>query len=276
MPEAIEQYLDASLYNYTIAYTERAAHAHEIAKEAIGKHDIIVAVGGDGTINEIASALVGSEAILGIIPFGSGNGLSRFLGLSMEVEGAIRMLNDGLVECIDSADADGGAFFNMAGMGFDAHIADVFANQKTRGFITYIKSTLKEVFNYKPQTYQLNIDGAEHEFKAFMLSFANSSQYGNDAHISPKASVQDGLIDVCVIKPFPAWRFPEMGLRMFLKTTDKSKYVEIICGKHIKVKRNAPGPMHLDGEPTIAPAQVEINIKPNSLKVIVGKTFKNG
>ena len=126
---------------------------------------------------------------------------------------------------------------------------------------------------YKPQTYQLEIDGTSYTRDAFVVSIANSSQYGNNAHVSPKASVQDGLLDVCIIKPFPLWRFPEMGVRMFTKTAEGSKYVEIIRGKHIIIKRDKPGPLHLDGEPQMAGTDAEIVLVPHTLKVIVGDSF---
>ncbi|MGF7082419.1 diacylglycerol kinase (ATP) [Mucilaginibacter sp. UYCu711] len=270
VPELIGKYFDG---DSTIIFTKGVSHASEVAAGAIDNYDMIVAVGGDGTVNEIASALVGSKAVLGIVPCGSGNGLSRFLGIPMDIKQAIENLNNGTEALIDSAQVNGKAFFNMAGMGFDAHIAEVFATGKKRGFITYIKSSLQEVLNYKPQTYHIEVDDSMYERKAFMLSFANSSQYGNNAHISPKASVQDGLIDVCVIKPFPLYRFIELGIRMFTKTTNGSRYVEIIRGKHIVVKRDSAGPVHLDGEPETAGKAIEINVLPNSLKVIVGKEF---
>jgi diacylglycerol kinase (ATP) len=271
VPELIGKYFEG---DSTIIFTKGVAHASEVAAASIGNYNMIVAVGGDGTVNEIASALVGSEAILGIVPCGSGNGLSRFLGIPMDIKEAILNLNTGRVACIDSAKANSKPFFNMAGMGFDAHISQVFATGKTRGFITYIKSSFQEVMTYKPQTYKMEIDGKVYERTAFMLSFANSSQYGNNAHISPYASVQDGFIDVCVIKPFPLYRFIELGIRMFTKTTNHSKFVEIIRGKHIVVKRDNPGPLHLDGEPETAGAEVEIDILPQSLKIVVGDSFK--
>jgi YegS/Rv2252/BmrU family lipid kinase len=270
VPQLIDKYLDGEA---TIIFTHGVSHASEVAAEAIDKYDLVVAVGGDGTVNEIASALVGSNAVLGVVPCGSGNGLSRFLGIPMDMQRSIENLNYGKAIAIDSAQANGKPFFNMAGMGFDAHIAEVFAHGKKRGFITYIKSALQEIIKYKPQTYQLEIDGVAYERTAFMLSFANSSQYGNNAHISPQASVQDGLIDVCIIKPFPLYRFPELGIRMFTKTTNRSKFVEIIRGKHILVRRNSAGPMHLDGEPEIAGSEVVINVLPGSLKVIAGNEF---
>jgi YegS/Rv2252/BmrU family lipid kinase len=247
-----------------------------MAYEGAGKYDIIVAVGGDGTINEVASAIAGTGTVLGIIPFGSGNGLSRFLNIPMDVKGAFNTLNEARIIDIDAAKMNGQWFFNMAGMGFDAHISHVFAHgSKKRGFFSYLKSSLKEIASYKAQSYRINIDGVAYDNEAFMLSMANSSQYGNNAHISPQASVQDGLLDVCVIRPFPLWRFPEMGLRMFTKTAEGSKYVTIIKGKHIKIERAQAGPIHLDGEPQVTGTDINVLVQPGALKVIVGGTFQN-
>ncbi len=274
VPELIARYLDENIFTYQIAYTQAPAEASIIAKHAINDYDIIVAVGGDGTVNEIASAMAGSKATFAVIPYGSGNGLSRFLHIPMDTAAAIKNLNYLCTETIDGAKMNGKWFFNMAGMGFDAHISEVFAQQKERGFSTYFKSSLQEITNYKPQTYQLTIDGKQYKREAFMLSFANSSQYGNNAHISPMASVQDGLLDVCIIKPFPLYLFPRMGLRMFFKTADKSNYVEIIKGKKIEVKRLEAGPVHLDGEPQILGADLHIEVVPHTLNIIVGKGYK--
>ena len=276
VPQLIHQYLDATVFDATIVFTDGASHARQIAKEAVDdQYDLVTAVGGDGTVNEVASSLVGTNTTFGIIPCGSGNGLSRFLSIPMDIKKSIENLNTGRTEIIDSAEANGQTFFNMAGMGFDAHISEVFSHEKRRGFVTYIKSTFREINNYKPQTYHIEIDGKLYEREAFMLSFANSSQYGNNAHISPHASVQDGLIDVCIIKQFPIWRLIEMGIRMLRKTADKTGYVEIIRGKHIKITRDRSGPMHLDGEPHIIGTTVEINVVPASLKIIVGDNYNS-
>ena len=274
VPGLIQQHLDAAKFEYTIVYTTGVAHARELSAAGVGKYTIIIAVGGDGTVNEVASALVGAGSIFGVIPFGSGNGLSRFLGIPMDIENAIKNINAGRVEAIDTGLMNGRHFFNMAGMGFDAHISEVFSHDKKRGFWAYIKSSFQEVTNYKSEIYQLNIDGRAYERQAFMLSFANSSQYGNNAHISPRASVQDGLLDVCVVKPFPLYKFIIMGLRMFSKTAHKSPYVEIIQGRDIMVTRKKAGPVHLDGEPQLMGDSVAIKILPASLKLIVGSTYK--
>lgn len=273
VPQLIQQHLDKAIVEPTIVFTEEAGHAHWLAKEAAKTYQSIIAVGGDGTVNEVASAVVGTTAALGILPFGSGNGLSRFLSIPMDTAKAIQNINENNIELIDAGQMDGQWFFNMAGMGFDAHISQVFAQKTKRGFTTYFKSALQEIINYKSQSYQMNIDGQQYDREAFMLSFANSSQYGNNAHVSPQASVQDGLLDVCVIKPFPLYRFPEMGLRMFTKTADKSKYVEIIRGKKIQITRTSAGPAHIDGEPQILGATTEIKVVPLSLKVIVGRQY---
>ncbi|MVN92460.1 diacylglycerol/lipid kinase family protein [Mucilaginibacter aquatilis] len=273
VPGLIQQHIDGSAIDYTIVFTEEAGHAHWLAKDAVSTYQSIIAVGGDGTVNEVASAVVGTNAALGVLPFGSGNGLSRFLSIPMDTGQAIRNINNNKVESIDAGQLNGQWFFNMAGMGFDAHISQVFAQQKARGFITYFKSAVKEILNYRSENYHLQIDGADYNREAFMLSFANSSQYGNNAHVSPRASVQDGLLDVCVIKPFPLYRFPEMGMRMFTKTADKSKYVEIIRGKNISIKRGNPGAVHVDGEPQTAGVTAEVHIVPRSLNVIVGTAY---
>lgn len=274
VPDLIEKHLDASCLQPVIVFTDSVSHARQIALDAVNKVEVIVAVGGDGTVNEVASAIVGSDTRLGIVPFGSGNGLSRFLQVPMDTEKAIKTLTTGKVELIDSARLNGKPFFNMAGIGFDAHIAEIFSHNKKRGFITYIKSTFEEFNKYKPQLYEIEIDGRQYQRKAFMLSFANSSQYGNNAHVSPNASVQDGLIDVCIITQFPLWRLVEMGIRMMLKTADKVKFLEIIRGRHIVIKRTEDGPIHLDGEPEMEGKNITIDVLPGSLKVIVGEDYK--
>jgi len=274
VPDLIDQNIDKAVFDATIVFSDGVSHARIIALEAVGKYDIIVAVGGDGTVNEIASAIVGSDTALGIVPYGSGNGLARFLGVPMSPNQAIQALVKGNAETIDSGTVNGQPFFNMAGMGFDAHISEVFSHGKKRGFISYIKSSIEEISRYGEQQYHIEIDGKVYERNAFMLSIANSSQYGNNAHISPKASVQDGLLDVCLIRKFPLWRFPEMGIRMLTKTSESTSYVEIIRGKQINVTRQTEGPIHLDGEPQVMGTAIHINIVPNSLKVIVGPTYK--
>lgn len=274
VPALINKHVDNTLIDHEVVFSTLETPITQISQQAAKSFDIIVAVGGDGTVNETASAIAGTNKILGIIPFGSGNGLARFLQIPMDTVKAIQNINNARVESIDSGKLNDQWFFNMAGMGFDAHISEVFSHGKTRGFGQYFKSSVQEISTYKAQSYHIEIDGKPYDREAFMLSFANSSQYGNNAHVSPNASLHDGLIDVCIIKPFPVYRLPEMGLRMLTKTSESSKFVEIIRGKHVKVKRGGSDAVHLDGEPQIMGAEAEILIIPNSLKVIVGHTYK--
>jgi diacylglycerol kinase (ATP) len=274
VPELINKYINQQLFEFNTIFSTGVKHARDVAREEAANYDMIVAVGGDGTVNEVASGIAGTNTILGVVPYGSGNGLSRFLGIPMNAEGALQVLNNGHTINIDAGKMNGKWFFNMAGMGFDAHISQVFAHgSEKRGFVSYFKSSLQEISTYQSQVYKLTIDGVPYVREAFMLSLANSSQYGNNAHVSPTASVQDGLLDVCIIKPFPLYRFPEMGLRMFTKTAGSSKFVEIIKGRDISITRSKPGPVHLDGEPRDAGEELTINIIPGALKVMVGSAY---
>lgn len=270
IPALIAAHLDRAKFNPNFSFTEYAGHASEIAEEAANKNfDVIVAVGGDGTINEVATKVIQQDKILGIIPFGSGNGLARFLKIPMNTVKAIQVINNYHVELIDTARFNDKCFFNMAGMGFDAHISSVFAGNKSRGLTGYLKLGLKEVLNYKPQIYRLNIDGVVYARRAFVVSVANSSQYGNNAHISPKASVVDGLLDVCVVKEFPMYKLPLLAYEMWSASTDRSKIVEIIKGKNIHITRVQDDAIHIDGEPFFMGREIDVSIAPLSLHIII-------
>jgi diacylglycerol kinase (ATP) len=269
-PELARQNIDPNMFDIQFVYSDAIGHAHSLAADAVkGDTDIVVSVGGDGTMNEIASAMADSGKPLAIVPYGSGNGLARTLKIPMDHKKAIQRINKLQITTIDSGHFNSKKFFNMAGMGFDATISSRFAKDKTRGLQGYVRTTLQEIAGYKPQNYRIEIDGKVYEREAFMLSVANSSQYGNNAHISPKASVYDGLLDVCIIRPFPLYLFPVLGFRMFNNTADKSSYVEILRGKSINIIRETPGPIHLDGEPDDMGTEIKIEVKPLSLQTLV-------
>lgn len=250
--------------------TKGAGHAHAVAREALEDGTgLVIAVGGDGTINEIASAVKGTTGRIGIIPCGSGNGLARSLGIPLNVRDAVSRINGEQVETIDTGELNGRRFFNMAGLGFDAQICIRFAEDTARGFMGYVRTAFSEIVNYRPESYEIDIDGAKYDRDAFMICFANSSQFGNNAHVSPHASVIDGLLDVCIIKPFPLYHFPMMGYHMFNKSADRSRYVEIIRGRRVTIRRRGRGPVHVDGEPVIMGEDIQINLEPRSLNVLV-------
>jgi len=270
LPSLIDKNLDHQKFEANIIYTTHHGHAKELALKAVSSDvEIVVAVGGDGTINEVASVLESSGKTLAIVPCGSGNGLARTLGIPLDNAKAIAKISNLKTTNIDVGLLNDKKFFNMAGMGFDAHISALFANSIKRGFLGYIKSTLKEVNNYKPQQYEILIDGEAINRVAFMISLANSSQYGNNVHIAPTASVKDGLLDICIIKPFALYIFPLLGYRMFAKTAEHSKYVEIIKAKNLQIIRQSAGPVHVDGEPFLMDKLLNISIKPLALKIII-------
>ncbi|KRT17403.1 diacylglycerol kinase [Pedobacter ginsenosidimutans] len=270
IPDFIDQYLDKEKFSPNFVFSEYVGHAGELADEAATKNfDVIVAAGGDGTINEVASKVLKHKKILGILPLGSGNGLARFLRISKNLRYALSLINNFNVDEIDTAEFNNKCFFNLAGMGFDAHLSAVFSKDKKRGLSGYVKLGFKEVFNYKAQTYLLNIDGAAYTRKAFAISIANSSQYGNDVYIAPNASVKDGLLDVCIIKPFPIIKLPLLGYVMLRGKAETSDMIEIIKGKNIKITREKAGAVHVDGEPLQMGTEIEAVVNPLSLKVIV-------
>lgn len=266
-PETAEKYLDHSRFEIQYLFTKHQGHAYDLAKSS--DSEILVAVGGDGTINEVASALVDTEKTMGIVPFGSGNGLARSLGIPLRSMNAVKRLNQLNVSRIDTGLFNERQFFNMAGMGFDAHISALFANGVKRGFGGYVKATVREISTYRAEHYRIEVDGNVYERNAFMINIANSSQFGNNAHISPKASVKDGLLDVCITRPFPLYQIPILGVRLFSQTSHRSAYLEIIRGKEICISRNADGAVHVDGEPLQMGKELHIKIKPLSLSIII-------
>ncbi|QDW27545.1 YegS/Rv2252/BmrU family lipid kinase [Pedobacter sp. KBS0701] len=270
IPDFIDKYLDKEKFSPNFVFSEYVGHAGELADEAATKNfDVIIAAGGDGTINEVATKVLKHNKILGILPLGSGNGLARFLSISKNLRYALSIINNFKIDEIDTAEFNKKCFFNLAGMGFDAHLSSVFSKDKKRGLSGYVKLGFKEVFNYKAQTYNLNIDGTEYTRKAFAISIANSSQYGNDVYIAPNASVKDGLLDVCIIKPFPIIKLPVLGYVMLRGKAESSDMIEIIKGKNIKIIRETAGAVHVDGEPLQMGVEIEAVINPLSLKVIV-------
>lgn len=270
IPDFIDKYLDKEKFSPNFVFSEYVGHAGELADEAATKNfDVIVAAGGDGTINEVATKVLKHHKILGILPLGSGNGLARFLNISKNLRYALSIINDFKIDEIDTAEFNKKCFFNLAGMGFDAHLSAVFSKDKKRGLSGYVKLGFKEVFNYKAQTYHLNIDGTEYTRKAFAISVANSSQYGNDVYIAPNASVKDGLLDICIIKPFPIIKLPLLGYVMLRGKAETSDMIEIIKGKNIKITREAAGAVHVDGEPLQMGVEIQAVVNPLSLKVIV-------
>lgn len=268
VPGLIRQYLNHDLYDYEIAETQRAFHAHALAKAAAeAGASMVVAAGGDGTVNEVASGLLYSDSALGILPFGSGNGLALHLGIPIDTIKAIQLLNSPSFSVIDAAEANGKPFFCTAGLGFDARIGRLFASTHTRGFGSYVKMAFKEYFNFRPHSYTIKVNGKEINGSFFVVTMANAGQYGNNAYIAPHANIQDGKIDLCLLKPFPHYQVVPLGWSLFRKTIDQSAYMEIFRTSEAEINCPEAECMHLDGEFVPAKGIIKINMLPQSLKV---------
>ena len=261
--------MDRSIYDYSIIKTEYAGHATQIAANAVRENvDVVVAIGGDGTINETARSLVHSNTALGIIPCGSGNGLARHLHIPMDPKAAIDIINQGNQLRIDYGKINNIPFFCTCGVGFDAFVSLKFADSGKRGLLTYLENTLHESLTYKPETYEIENEEGTMKYKAFLIACGNASQYGNNAYITPQASLTDGLMDVTIMEPFTVLDVPSLSFQLFNKTIDQNSRIKTLRAKKIKIHRAHDGVVHFDGDPLMAGKELEIEIIPQGLSVI--------
>lgn len=274
IPRLIDNAVDQERNDVSIVMSEYAGHAREIAAQAAADGiDVVVAIGGDGTVNEVGSAVCGTATAMAIVPNGSGNGLARHLRIPMNASRALQVLNDGVVGQFDYCTVNDKPFFCTCGMGFDAAVSDKFANEGTRGFITYIKAALTEYIKYKPQEYLIDIDGAKLKEKAFVIACCNAAQYGNNAFIAPRATMQDGLIDVTVMHPFNVIHGPIIGARLFLRQLGHDHHVSIYRGTRIVIERRRDDIVHIDGDPVTLPARVVIKNVSRGINILVPPTL---
>ncbi len=270
IPALIDSLLDKSKFEPHVFYTERAGHATELAQYlSCEGYPYIVAVGGDGTVNEVGRGLVHTKSAMGIVPLGSGNGLARHLKIPLNTSKAIEYLNHAKVIDVDYGKANHHIFFCTCGVGFDAHISQQFALAGKRGLKTYLEKIIIEYFFYKPQKYRLKNDEVDIEQEAFLITFANASQYGNNAFIAPHADLQDGMMDVCVLSNFPFVFAPELALRLFTKKIDKSHYIFMMKTDKVRLIREQAGSFHFDGEAGTDGEVIDIQIVRHGLKVFV-------
>jgi len=271
LPRLIEEVAGGSEATVQVVTTTHAGHAHELAAEAARQGcDVVAAVGGDGTVNEVGSALCGTSTALAIVPCGSGNGLARHLRIPMNTARAVQLLaSGGRVVRFDYCTANGHPFFCTCGMGFDAQVSQRFASEGTRGFITYVKTAVSEYFKYSARQFTIDIDGAVMTERAFIIALCNAAQYGNNAFIAPRATMQDGLVDMTVMHPFSIAESPLIGARLFTRTLEQDRHVSIYRGKRIVVEREGDEVIHLDGDPLMMPARVEVVSHQQGIGIVV-------
>lgn len=268
--ETVAVALDLDKFTFTAEYTDSGEHVIECSRRAVERGiDIIVAVGGDGTANRVITGMAGSNATFALIPAGSGNGLARFLNIPLDVSKCIEIINDFNVKCIDTVDVNGHVFASIAGVGFDALVARKFAKAERRGFLTYFRIALQAYPGYRPRKYRMIIDGREVYRKALFVSFANSNQFGYNTVIAPDALIDDGFVDVCIVKKAPVLETPFILSQVWRNKIESSGYLEIIKAKEIILKRNKNKSINLDGEPVKVGKDLTIRVNPLALKMIV-------
>jgi diacylglycerol kinase (ATP) len=259
--------MDTQQWQTDIVFTTHKGHAFELSARAAGLYNIVVAVGGDGTVNEVGRGLIGCKTALGIIPTGSGNGLARHLEIPFKINRALKALNNPIIKPIDVIKINDYYSLNVAGIGFDAFISHKFATKKNRGPLAYMQLITKEFTNYKSARYQVTIGQKTQEWDAFLISFANSTQYGNNFHIAPQARIDDGLIDVCLIRDFPKVTAPALLISMLDQSIDKNKYDVIIKASEVIIEHEDDLRGHVDGEPVHLGKKAQVSILPLALNV---------
>lgn len=265
----IDRHLDRSKYTYEIAYTQYAGHATEIA--AAASADIVCAIGGDGTLNEVARGVAGTGKVFALIPCGSGDGLALHLGISRKPLGAIRNINEGNVETIDYGLIDGKPFFSISGIGLDATVSYGFAQSPDRGLKTYITEALKTWKGFVFECYTVDADGMRWSGRAALVSVGNSNQWGNQARITSPASVTDGKLDVTIVTPFKTLQIPGIVLKLMTGKMHRCRHAVCLQGARITVTRESEGPAHFDGDPMMLGSRIEWQAVPHALEMIVPK-----
>jgi YegS/Rv2252/BmrU family lipid kinase len=268
LPETIRQVVDSSIFDLSIRFTQRPNHAYQLAKEAAGNgYYGVIAVGGDGTVNETASALCDTNTALGIVPNGSGNGLARHLDIPMDINEALEIINNRNIGQYDYCTANDHPFFCTCGVGFDAQVSAKFAKSGKRGPLSYVKSAVSEYLKYRPQSYRITSPEGTIAEKAFIIACGNASQYGNNAYIAPNADMQDGLIDVTVILPITPLDTAMLGILLFSRHIDQDTNIISFRTPSLTIERDKSGIMHLDGETMMMPEKIEIRCHHLGLKV---------
>ena len=265
----IRQRIDSSLYEAEICMTQRAGHAVDLAREAAeAGYYAAVAVGGDGTVNEVGRGVLHTSTALGIIPCGSGNGLARHLHIPLDAAKALSALNDGIVSPIDYGLVEGHPFFCTCGVGFDALVSFRFSTDKRRGLRTYLAKALYEFLKHRPETYELETEDGIIRHKAFLITCCNASQYGNNAFISPRASLHDGLLDITILEPFTAVEIPGMVFQLFNKLILQNSRIRSFQCRELTIHRKQPGVAHFDGDPVLLSADIPVRIVQGGLQVV--------
>tara|TARA_B110000495_G_C22961260_1_gene563476 strand:+ start:365 stop:1270 length:906 start_codon:yes stop_codon:yes gene_type:complete len=279
LPELIEQNLDLNKFEYTLKYTERSGHATFIAKDAVAEgYDIVVAVGGDGSINEVAESLIDTDIVLGILPMGSGNGFATHLKLPLRnARKAILALNECRIEKIDVGKTNYGSFISCAGIGLEAAVARTYRHHSLRGFFSYTWALHKEIlakYRSKNNRVKFYLDGVEREENIYLFTAFNSKYFGYNQGFATKASLQDGLFDVVFVKSVPTWKMPILILLGLIKKIYWLKEAEFHSVRKIEIVSEGKRIIQVDGDSLMTSQNFIMEIKEKALNLFVPKALK--
>jgi YegS/Rv2252/BmrU family lipid kinase len=270
--ESVDKYLNHRKFEYGFLFTKRAGHAKELALEAVAEgYEIVVAVGGDGSINEVASALLGTGTVLGIVPAGSGNGLAMHLGYGRDIDDAVRKINTAEERLIDIGLMNGQPFINLAGIGFDGLVSNMVKGSNWRGFIPYFLKSIEAGLTYTPRECRIEIDDKVVTEKCFIISIANGPMWGYNFQIAPDAQLDDGFFEVVIMKEAPKWQYFAVVPSTLNGKIYEAEFVEHFTARRVKITAEGKNYVHLDGEGLVHEGALEFEIKPKALKILVPK-----
>ena len=275
LPQQIEEHLDHSRFDYEIVISNYAGHASVLAQDAINQHvDILAVAGGDGSINEVGTTLIGTDMALAVIPCGSGNGLSRCMNLPLDPIKALQVINMNYRRKIDTVTVNDKSFISISGTGYDAKVAEDYNKDLRRGFDTYFRYIIRNYITMEEQPYTIVMPDETLDVKAFFISFANSNQMGYDFPISPHASLWDGKVDLCIVQKPNPFELPIMGGYMLDGMMDKAPKVKIIQTSEATIIRPKADVINLDGESVMMEKDLHLKVNPLSLNIICNETQK--
>ena len=268
--ESILKHINKKKFKFNIEYSKEKGDVKNLTKKAISYGaNIIIAVGGDGTVNEVSSELVNSNVKMGVIPIGSGNGMALCLGIPTNIKKAIEKINSNNIKKIDCISVNSLHSVNLIGFGFDASVAKEFSKEKTRGLFKYAYLTCKLLLNYKPKEFSINFNNKIKKIKVFSLNICNGQQFGNNFLISPKSKVDDGYFRISIIKAFKWHQLIYILFQFIFKQVHKSKFYESYKVKKVLIEGDSKNLIHVDGESQIVKKLVKVNIIPKSINFII-------
>ncbi|MBN3034026.1 MAG: diacylglycerol kinase family lipid kinase [Bacteroidales bacterium] len=266
----IRSLVDSSRFDTSFHLLSGTRDVREVCRRSIEEgFRTLIAVGGDGTVNLVASVVRGTGAKMGIVPAGSGNGLARHLGIPLQLARALEVIQNGRTRKIDTGLVNGRLFVNLAGVGFDAAIASRFARSRIRGFFGYLRIALTIYPRYRQKKYRLEVNGRTIRTRALLITFANSDQFGYNTTIAPHARVDDGLLDICILRKPPMLQLPLLAGMMYSGTIERSRYIEVMQSPEVILKMGRNRNCNIDGDPVKLGKLLKVSIEPGSLDVIV-------